>query len=121
MIIVAPLCLRRWRQKQATNSETHCMYRFFTVTLITLLTAACTSAPQPPVAGESLPACGSFPNCVNSENGQGSAAVAPIAAITATNQPRMVCMNTNYMDVVRTDEGTWQKHGKKIAKAWQKA
>ena len=56
------------------------MYRFFTVTLITLLTAACTSAPQPPVAGESLPACGSFPNCVNSENGQGSAAVAPIAA-----------------------------------------
>ena len=48
------------------------------VTVIWLV--GCTSSPDQPQAGASLPACGSLPNCVNSESGSGGKAVAPLQA-----------------------------------------
>lgn len=48
-----------------------------------LCLAACSAAPMRPVVGEQLPACGTFPNCVNSESGEGVHAVAPLRATAA--------------------------------------
>lgn len=45
-----------------------------------LLLSGCTGAPERPAAGAALPPCGAFPNCVNSESGEGRQAIEPIAA-----------------------------------------
>ena len=50
------------------------------VSVIVIWLAGCTSSPDQPQAGASLPACGSLPNCVNSEPGTGGKAVAPLQA-----------------------------------------
>lgn len=52
----------------------------FAASVIVMFLAGCTSAPDKPQAGASLPACGSLPNCVNSEHGAGGRAVAPLQA-----------------------------------------
>ena len=54
--------------------------RLLVLLLTTSLLAACSSAPQRPATGAALPPCGSFPNCVNSENGQEGHAIEPIEA-----------------------------------------
>jgi uncharacterized protein (DUF1499 family) len=50
----------------------------FALTL--LLLPGCTAAPEKPASGAALPPCGPLPNCVNSENGAGHQAIAPIQA-----------------------------------------
>lgn len=52
---------------------------FFSV-LVCLALSACTAAPSYTGAGHQLPPCGSLPNCVNSDSGQGRQAIAPIQA-----------------------------------------
>lgn len=49
---------------------------FFT----TIFLLACTGAPEQPGADGVLPPCGSLPNCVNSQNGKGGSAIAPLRA-----------------------------------------
>lgn len=58
------------------------IYRFV-LALTALLLFGCTSAPEKPAAGATLPPCGPLPNCVNSEIGEGGEAVDPIAASPA--------------------------------------
>ncbi len=53
------------------------------LTLTAVFLIGCTSPPERPAEGNALPACGSTPNCVNSENGEGGQAVEPIAATRA--------------------------------------
>ena len=54
-------------------------YRF-ALYLFAAILVGCTSAPDKPVEGASLPACGVFPNCVSSETIEGADAVAPLHA-----------------------------------------
>ena len=53
------------------------------LSLTSLLLLGCTSTPDLPDSGGVLQPCGPLPNCVNSENGEGSKAVDPIAASSA--------------------------------------
>ena len=48
--------------------------------LTTVFLVGCTSAPEIPANGSTLPACGPLPNCVNSESGEGGQAIDPIRA-----------------------------------------
>lgn len=48
--------------------------------LLAIYLAGCTSSPDNPVSGAALPDCGAFPNCVNSEQSEGSQAIAPMNA-----------------------------------------
>ena len=52
----------------------------FAMPLTALLLLGCTGAPEKPPSGAALPPCGSLPNCVNSESGEGNQAIAPIVA-----------------------------------------
>lgn len=52
----------------------------FFSTLIALSLTGCTSVPDAPGRGASLPACGVLPNCVTSERNGGGEAVAPLQA-----------------------------------------
>lgn len=45
-----------------------------------LMLAACASPPKYSAAGSDLPPCGSLPNCVNSDGGEGSQAIDPLRA-----------------------------------------
>jgi uncharacterized protein (DUF1499 family) len=51
--------------------------------VVLLALGACASPPDRPGTGEVLPPCGRFPNCVNSQSGDGVHAVLPLSA-TAT-------------------------------------
>jgi uncharacterized protein (DUF1499 family) len=56
-------------------------HRLLCLTLFVL--AGCTNSPEMRESASSLPACGIFPNCVNSESGNGSKAIDPIEATPA--------------------------------------
>ena len=47
------------------------------------LIAGCTSQPQYSAEQQRLPPCGIFPNCVNSDSGEGGQAIEPIPATAA--------------------------------------
>jgi uncharacterized protein (DUF1499 family) len=50
------------------------------VLLVMGLLSGCTSPPDRPAPGQSLPDCGPRPNCVHSETGRGKQAIDPISA-----------------------------------------
>ncbi len=45
-----------------------------------LLLEGCSSAPDKPATQQALPECGSLPNCVNSQSGDGIQAIEPLTA-----------------------------------------
>jgi uncharacterized protein (DUF1499 family) len=55
------------------------VYRFVSF-LIAACLVGCTSVPDIPASSAGLPACGVFPNCVNSETTEGGKVVAPLQA-----------------------------------------
>ena len=48
-----------------------------------LILTACVSSPEYPANGSELPPCGSLPNCVNSDSGNGGQAIEPLSATRA--------------------------------------
>ena len=63
-----------------SNAYNRGMLRILCYLATALMLAACVSPPKYPAAGIGLPRCGSLPNCVNSDSGQGSQAIEPLRA-----------------------------------------
>ncbi|KZX58315.1 hypothetical protein A3709_02295 [Halioglobus sp. HI00S01] len=53
---------------------------YSTLALTALLLTGCTSPPEKPPPGTSLPPCGPLPNCVNTESSAGDQAIEPLQA-----------------------------------------
>ncbi len=73
--------------------------------LVTLCLTGCTGAPDQPGGGAGLPACGSLPNCVNSDGGEGGNAIAPLQATAGQWQTLKVWLGRQENWTITTDNG----------------
>ncbi|MGB1142026.1 MAG: DUF1499 domain-containing protein [Halioglobus sp.] len=79
----------------------------FVLPLTALLLVGCTSAPKKPATGSALPPCGSLPNCVNSENGQGNQGIDPIPASMQQWQSLKAWLGSQDNWTITSDDGSF--------------
>ena len=79
----------------------------FVFALIALSLAGCTSVPDAPASGASLPACGVLPNCVTSEPNGGGEAVGPLQATARQWQQLKQWIASQQDWTITTDTGNF--------------